>query len=168
MRRIYSNRARQSEQGGILLFLALILFIASTMLAGFALVTLRQDAGSFRVALQSLWLGDTIFPSPTPELPSESSLEAPLHIAEPLLDDREQFEKQLRAPLRAYYATKPEQLDEITVALPENDQHTAVVTYTLSTPDGAATTHTFFYDKSGKKKDGPYPTWEPGLLDNTQ
>lgn len=154
-----------SQRGGIFLSLAVVIFLLSLLAAAAMLFILWQDAGRSTTALLALVRGETAAPSPTPS--TLDPLVPSLLLADELINDRADLEKQLWMPLRAYYATRAERLGNITVAPADTPKHTTRVTIQLSTPEDS-TEHSFYYDRSGKNRDGSYPKWEPGMLDDTK
>ena len=146
--------------------LAVIIFVLSTAAASGVLFVLWQDSGRSVTALQQTLQGNPGVRHSTAPTNARDPLQPVLILTDDLTDQREELEKQLRTPLRRYYATKTEQLGDIRVQRADDDKHTASVTLTVT--DGATMNeYTFFYDRTGKDREGPYPTWEPSLLDNT-
>ncbi len=154
--------------GGIILSLAVTIFIISAGLMSVVVTMLWRDTGSLPATLAGLRSGSAPAPLLSPSPTATSRLESPLRLHPELASEQAAFEQRLRAPLRSYYATKPERLGEITVSPTEDEEHSTSVSYSLTTPEGETRTHTFYYDRTGKNRDGNYPTWEPGMLDNTK
>lgn len=150
----------------MLLSVALVVFALSLVAAGGVLFLLWQDTGRSLPSVIALLQGQPVsVPSPAPENPDDPL--QPDFIVEPALaGDTSELEKQLRDPLRAYYATKPERLKN-TVVEKADGAHSTRVTLTLATTQGEEIV-TFFYDRSGEDRDGAYPKWGPSMFDNTK
>lgn len=160
-------RSRSSQRGGVLLGAALILFGLSLLAAGSMLVLLWQDAGQSIPALTALIQGNPLpVPYATPQNPDDP-LQPDFTVSAALAPDHGELEKQLRDPLRAYYATKSERLKKTVVEAASAPPHTARVTITLATPQGEEII-TFFFDRTGRDHEGLYPKWEPSMFDNTK
>ncbi len=155
------------QSGGMVLTVAIIVFLLSLAAAGGALFVLWQDVDQSSMALQQL-LRRRPLPttSPTPTATVDPLIPA-LILDSGMAGDRAELETQLWMPLRRYFATQPEQLGDIYVTDATADTHTARVTLHV-TNNNETTEQFFFYDRSGKDKDGPYPKWVPGMLDDTK
>lgn len=156
----------RNSAGGILLVLALTIFILSLIGASGVLYALWRDSDRSVGVLWQLVAGNRPVSRPTPTV-SHDSLAAPLMLTPVLEKERAELEKQLRSPLRAYYATQAEQLLEIAAEPAEDGEHTSHVTLTVRA-EGTVRQHTFFFDRTGKEHDGPYPSWEPAMLDTAE
>lgn len=160
-----SLSTRVSEDGGLLLSTALLIFGLSLLAAGGMLVLLWQDTGQSTSAIVALIKGEPL-PEPTAALPNpDDPLQPDFTVSAALTQDQAELEKQLRDPLRLYYATKPERLKKTMVDVADLEPHTTRVTLTLATVHGEEIV-TFFYDRTGKERDGAYPKWEPSMFDN--
>ncbi|MEX1997952.1 MAG: hypothetical protein WEA04_04770 [Candidatus Andersenbacteria bacterium] len=158
-----------TQTGSVLVSVATLIFIVAVgACAGVGWLLWHDSGGSW--ATMNTWLrhgqADPL-PVLTPSLPPNDILQPQLTVHPSLVSQTPEFEKKLLAPLRAYYATKTERLGNISVAPADNPTHQTRVTYELMTPDGHQVL-TFFYDRAGTDHTGPYPSWEPGLLDNTK
>jgi hypothetical protein len=142
-----------NSRGSLLLGVAMLFFVVAVLAAG--------------VGRYLLWQQGINAPRATPEVTSGGVLE-PAFIVEPALaEDTKELQRTLVTPLRAYYATRDEHVSNIVVAPAESDDHTAQVTLEIATPDGPRE-QIFFFDRTGKDLQGPYPTWEPAHLDQTE
>src|SRR5688572_11013941 len=104
-----------SQAGGMLLSVALVIFVLSLVAAGGVLFLLWQDTGHSLPSVLTLLQGQPVsVPSPTPENPDDP-LQPDFIVEAALAGDTSELEKQLRDPLRAYYATKPERLKNTVV-----------------------------------------------------
>lgn len=150
-----------------MLTMAIIVFLLSLVAAGGALFVLWQDVDHSPVALQKLLLRQPLpTTSPTPTATVDPLVPA-LVLGNGMASDRAELETQLWMPLRRYFATQPERLGDIEVTDATADKHTARVTLQV-TKNNESTEQFFFYDRSGKDKDGPFPKWVPGMLDDTK
>lgn len=148
----------------------LLVFILSVLAAGSVAYLLWRDTEG---AVSTIFTGGPTAQtepaaSATPPTGPPGNFLVPDFAVDPVLqDDYNELTQQLLIPLRAYYATKQERLGRITVDPAEDTDHTAQVSFELIDAQGP-TTHTFFYDRGGTEKTGPYPTWEPSFLDITK
>lgn len=162
------------SRGGIILSLLSVLFLLSVVAAVGVGFILWQDMR--QQGVPSALQGNSLFPliglgqNPAErELETETdTLEPQFIVDEELTSQSEELEASLLTPLRAYYATKKEQLGTVHVIPSPSEKHTTQVTYELQLTDDTKATHTFFYDREGEDEDGKYPMWEPSLLDKTE
>lgn len=154
------------QSGGLVLTVAIIVFLLSLVAFGGALFVLWQDVDHSPTALQQLLLRRPLPTNPTPTATVDPLVPA-LVLGDGVASDRAELETQLWMPLRRYFATQPEQLGDIHVTDATTDTHTARVTLQV-TKNNESTEQFFFYDRSGKDKDGPFPKWVPGMLDDTK
>jgi len=151
----------QAQSGFILLRLAGLLFIIGLIAAG--------------VTTYRLWGAPSVdelvstHPTPIAETPSEidgSFLLPEFQVSADLSADRAELETKLFIPLRNHYATRDERLGNVSIALSEDEEHTAEVTMTLVTDEDERTLK-FFFDKDGEEQDQEWPDWTLSNLDNT-
>jgi hypothetical protein len=152
------------QRGGLILSLALTVFFLALIAAGFVLWQLWRDGGDWSDFKTLVMTGQR--PTPASTTTPADPLLPTVQVDRSLQDQYVELETSLITPLRAYYATKPERLGTITVEPADTEQHTTRVTFELWN-GSESTTHRFFYDRTGEERQGPYPAWEPTLLDVT-
>lgn len=155
-----------SQRGSMLLSLSLLVFVVAVLACVVVGWLLWQDAGQSWPAWQQLVLHRSrpVSVSPTPTV---DALRPSVTIDSALKNQAQELEDQLVTPLREYYATKSERLGTIAIMPSDKPNHSTKVSYQLMSGQDQAQT-TFYYDRSGEDKQGPFPTWSPSLLDITQ
>lgn len=143
----------------------LVLMLAAVAGAGFAYWKWQGKSLDNLIPFSPV---STVTPSPTePTETPGAHLEPTVTISQDFARDLAELEKQLVKPLRQYYATREETLVAITVEPSDDEAHDTTVTVTLQ-QDEETEIHRFFYDRSGKKRTGEFPTWDPSFFDRTE
>jgi hypothetical protein len=150
-----------------ILSLAFILLALSLPVAGWITWQLYQQN------LLPAWKWNSTSQLEPTELPQPSSnlgLEPIIDLAPNLDVPTNIIQQNLISPMRAYYATKSDQLRSIKVTkVPSDLNHDLSVTITLTNQSSDSRSLSFFYDQS-RDEDGNqtgFPTWSPSLFDNT-
>lgn len=136
------------QQGSLVLRVSIIFFLIAAVIAGYVTVRLWQQQ-----AIPSIGSN----PTPTPSPDTTADLLFPDIIINPNVNaDRAVINENLVIPLRQYYATRPEHIEQITISAYDNTTYPLEISVVLQ--NGDTTQHTFIYDLS---------PWQPSMLDIT-
>lgn len=143
--------------GFLLLRLAVLLLIVAGVAAGFT---------SWRLWQRSTTITEQSTPHVPPLTNDDNSILLPNFTVDPKLAAAEaELTQRLFIPMRNFYATREERLGDVAVTTSTDEEHTTIVTVSLS-ENGQSRQVTFFFDRQGDDRDGDFRPWSLSDFDN--